>query len=44
MNRSQPLPVDSYAIAFGCRLNDQLERMGYVVREALNAVHAAMVM
>ena len=34
-------PVDSRAIAFECRLNDQWERIGYVVREALNAVHEA---
>ena len=35
-------PVDSRAVAFMCKLNDEYERIGYVVREALDSVHEAM--
>lgn len=35
-------PVDSNAIAFLCKLNDRWQRIGYVVREALDAVHDAI--
>lgn len=33
---------DSHAIAFMCNPNDKWERIGYVVREALDAVHYAV--
>lgn len=35
-------PVDSRAIAFECKVNDKWERIGYVVHEALDAVHEAI--
>ena len=35
-------PVDSRAIAFQCQVHENWERIGYVVREALDSVHAAM--
>ena len=34
-------PVDAHAIAFQCKLNDKLHRIGYVLREALDDVHDA---
>ena len=35
-------PVDSCAIAFQCQVHENWERIGYVVRKALDSVHAAM--
>ena len=35
-------PKDSRAIAFQCKVGANWERIGYVVREALNAVHSAI--
>ena len=35
-------PVDARAIAFSCELDGKWERIGYVVREALEAVHDAV--
>ncbi len=35
-------PVDARAIAFMCKVTDQWERIGCLVREALDAVHEAM--
>lgn len=35
-------PVDSRAIAFVCKLNNQWERIGYVASEALEAVYYAI--
>ena len=35
-------PKDSRAIAFECKINANWERIGYVVRDALNAVHNAI--
>ena len=35
-------PKDSRAIAFDCKLTSKWERIGYVVREALDSVHHAM--
>ncbi len=35
-------PVDAHAIAFECKLNDKWQKIGYVVREALDAVHDAL--
>ena len=35
-------PMDSRAIAFECKLGNEYVRIGYVVREALDAVHDAI--
>ena len=35
-------PKDSQAIAFVCLIDGKWEKIGYVVREALSDVHAAM--
>ena len=35
-------PVDSLAVAFMCTLENKKEKLGYVVREALDAVHSAL--
>lgn len=35
-------PKDSRAIAFQCKVRDEWERIGYVVHEALDAVHEAL--
>ena len=35
-------PVDSCAIMFVCKLNNKWHKIGYVVREALDAVHDAL--
>ena len=35
-------PIDSKAIAFACDVSGTWERIGYVVREALDEVHKAM--
>ena len=35
-------PVDAHAIAFECKLDSTWERIGYVVREALEATHEAI--
>ena len=35
-------PVDSKAIAFECQINNEWKVIGYVVREALPAVHKAL--
>ena len=43
MLRPEPSnPKDSCAIAFDCYIDSKWEKIGYVVREALNAVHSAM--
>ena len=35
-------PFDSRAIAFMCMLHDKWERIGYIVKEAIDPVHDAM--
>ena len=35
-------PKDSKAIAFECLVSDKWERIGYVVKEALDSVHCAL--
>lgn len=35
-------PVDSRAIAFMCCVDKAWERIGYIVKEALNDVHSAL--
>ena len=35
-------PVDTRAIVFECKVDDKWERIGYVVREALDEVHDAI--
>ena len=35
-------PVDSRAIAFECKVQDEWELIGYVVREAVESVHDAL--
>lgn len=35
-------PYDSRAIAFICNINSQWVRIGYIVKEALDAVHSAL--
>ncbi len=42
IQEEQNNPVDVRAIAFMCKVNDQWEKIGYVVCEALDAVHEAM--
>lgn len=35
-------PYDSNAIAFKCFLDEEWHRIGYVVKEAVNAVHSSL--
>ena len=35
-------PYDNQAIAFKCNVDGQSQRIGYIVKEALNSVHSAM--
>ena len=42
LKREPKNPKDSRAIAFECKPSDQYIRIGYIVREALDAVHDAM--
>ena len=42
LRREPSNPRDARAIAFDCKLLDQWERVGYVVREAVECVHEAI--
>lgn len=42
LRREPSNPKDSCAIAFDCKISTKWERIGYVVREALDAVHDAI--
>lgn len=35
-------PIDARAIAFNCKLGERWERIGYIVKEAVEAVHDAL--
>ena len=41
LTKEQQNPVDARAIAFECKVDTRWERIGYVVREALDATHEA---
>ena len=42
LRKFAPSKISRYTVAFQCQVYENWERIGYVVREALDSVHAAM--